>query len=750
MKNRSNFWIYALLLMGALFVFAISCQKDDDIEQEPVTEDPVTSIAENAVVINNTDWENSIISQDTVNNTYSFNDNINDLNLEIGDIIVSDSDEGILRKVSGISNEEGTIIVQTDDADLEDVIENGEFDIEQPLTVSDLNRVDYHYKGISLNPSCLKQANNTNFLWNINTVIHDADGNANTTNDQIRLEGQFSCSWDINMNVKIGWWKVKKITAGFEATENLDLTLLAGIGFDFEKSITLMTVNFNTITVWVGSLPVVIKPVLEINVGIEGFATANITTSVTQGLHFEAGIEYNRDSGWSNNAVPTPTYTYEEPQLNVETEVVAYLGPKLILKIYGVKGPFVDARLYGKLVTDLPQEESEPWWTFYAGLDLGAGVRVEKFGTLFDYRIDQLIFYEVPIAWSSTPAPEKPTVLTTPITNITETSASGGGNITDEGDSSVTEHGVCWIDVETTGQTTPTIEDNSGLTAEGAGTGTGNFVSSMSGLIQNTMYNVRAYATNSAGIAYGDIISFNTLSTPAIPQLLTSDIIGVTETTAVSGGYITDDGGVPVIARGVCWSAVATGQTPTIDDNHTTDVTEEVDFVSNISDLTPNTRYNVRAYATNSVGTGYGPSKEFTTDGGTIVVTLNEVDTNTVAYETWNESGVILSLQEHNGQTAFGINSDGIWLYPAMLHADLSQLQGTIINVVVEINDGCGQNCTVAKLFDGDVEIDEDSNTSTGESTLTLTNDGNNIPDILTVTSSEGKVLNITIELEPN
>src|SRR5690554_5200161 len=94
-----------------------------------------------------------------------------------------------------------------------------------------------------------------------------------------------------------------------------------------------------------------------------------------------------------------------------------------------------------------------------------------------------------------------PVLSTTAITDITQTTAKSGGNITSDGGATVTVRGVCW----STNQT-PTISDNKTID----GTGAGNFVSSISGLTANTTYYVRAYATNSNGTAYGSAMSFTT------------------------------------------------------------------------------------------------------------------------------------------------------------------------------------------------------------------------------------------------
>ena len=99
-------------------------------------------------------------------------------------------------------------------------------------------------------------------------------------------------------------------------------------------------------------------------------------------------------------------------------------------------------------------------------------------------------------------------------------------------------------------------------------------------------------------------------SASAIPTVSTSALIDITQTTATGGGNVTADGGAPVTARGVCWSTLPI---PTIADSLTSDGTGTGVFVSNLTGLTPNTPYYVRAYATNSVGTAYGNEVTFTT-----------------------------------------------------------------------------------------------------------------------------------------
>ena len=107
----------------------------------------------------------------------------------------------------------------------------------------------------------------------------------------------------------------------------------------------------------------------------------------------------------------------------------------------------------------------------------------------------------------------------------------------------------------------------------------------------------------------------------------TNIVSDVTATTATCGGYVADDGGATVTARGVCWS---TSQNPTVSDSHTTDGNGTGSFTSNITGLNPLTTYYVRAYATNSEGTTYGNQVSFTTPEALPKVTTSAVSDITV------------------------------------------------------------------------------------------------------------------------
>jgi hypothetical protein len=128
------------------------------------------------------------------------------------------------------------------------------------------------------------------------------------------------------------------------------------------------------------------------------------------------------------------------------------------------------------------------------------------------------------------------------------------------------------------------------------------------GLKGNTIYYVRAYATNSAGTGYGPEVTFTTLVD--LPVVTTTAVTAITKVSAVSGGEVTYDGGGTVTARGLAWSTTAN---PTVAGSIIDGGIGTGAFVSNLTGLTLFTTYHVRAYATNSAGTAYGSDVQFTT-----------------------------------------------------------------------------------------------------------------------------------------
>ena len=218
---------------------------------------------------------------------------------------------------------------------------------------------------------------------------------------------------------------------------------------------------------------------------------------------------------------------------------------------------------------------------------------------------------------SFTTAANLPTVTTTAISSITANSAISGGNVTSDGGGVVTVRGVVWST-----KTEPTVAFSSKTTDGG---GTGSFTSSINSLIPGQLYYVRAYATNSAGTAYGAELTLT--ADGLLPTMSTTSISLLTSTTLSTGGNISYDGGSSITARGVVWG-IASAPTVLLS-TKTTDGTGTGTFVSSLTNLTPSTTYYLRSYATNNKGTGYGNEIIFTTPANLAVLTTIDISDNT-------------------------------------------------------------------------------------------------------------------------
>jgi len=220
-----------------------------------------------------------------------------------------------------------------------------------------------------------------------------------------------------------------------------------------------------------------------------------------------------------------------------------------------------------------------------------------------------------------------PTVTIAEITNITDATASSGGSVSNGNGTTITERGVCWSIAEN-----PTTKDSK--TTNGIGFGV--FVSPVTGLASGTIYNIKAYAVNELGTAYSAQTTFTTLA--LAPVLTTTELVVGATGTMTSGGTITKDGGSPVTARGICWS---TTENPTITSTKTTDGTGTGAFTSTITGLLPGAVYYIRAYATNSIGTGYGAQVTTTTKAILPVITTTEI--SAIAISSAKSGGNITS-----------------------------------------------------------------------------------------------------------
>ena len=135
----------------------------------------------------------------------------------------------------------------------------------------------------------------------------------------------------------------------------------------------------------------------------------------------------------------------------------------------------------------------------------------------------------------------------------------------------------------------------------------------------------------------------------------------------------------------------------------------------------------------------------------TVQIQLDNVQI-TECNQIWADSGAQLSLVNtteqdcgSGGSCSFGIESDGIWLWPSRLSIDISNIGFDPVRIEIDVTDFCGIGCTRAFLYNGNDTVIQTSNTVVaGKSTFVL--DGHTLPvDSIAVSSCEGFISEIRI-----
>lgn len=253
--------------------------------------------------------------------------------------------------------------------------------------------------------------------------------------------------------------------------------------------------------------------------------------------------------------------------------------------------------------------------------------------------------------------PSAPEVGGTTASEITHNSIKVQSEITSIGSKTVTSYGFCWSK-----SPNPTIGDGYNPSASEGGSGggdTGDYKGSINlgntgtakkfehiitNLRANSLYYIRAYATNGVGTTYGNQEQVSTLMAPTLATLSSVTANNIEATTASFAATI-NNGNTTVTDYGFCYSS--SNNTPTVNDTKISlgTINVSVPYSKDINNLQAETTYYMRAYAINSKGTAYSDEVvTFTTKTKPPVVT-----SGLLAYYTFNEENAKDYYDNYNG-----------------------------------------------------------------------------------------------------
>ncbi|MEK6826947.1 MAG: PKD domain-containing protein [Nanoarchaeota archaeon] len=324
--------------------------------------------------------------------------------LSLGKIIISDittsTPQGLLRKVTGVSSDGKTLI--TENASLEEVVDNYFFSSTQELTPSDVRSVILS-KGITPRSSL----DLFNFKYDLNNVVlYDIDGNSQTTDDQINANGNISFNSKFDLEFRIENFELENLTFKNITADNINVIVTSPTQFlDMHKTYKIIHHDFKPFVIGtiptLPPIPIIVTPKIDVDLDVYVKSSSLVTATLIQNADLTLGVSYS-DNSWTPINIFNNNFNFQKPTLPDEVNISAVPSQELSLWLYDRA-----AGLYGKLseYADFSSYKTDKIrWQIYGGLfgDIGIDMGIfKKFIPSYSKRVlqyDKLIDSgEIPI-----------------------------------------------------------------------------------------------------------------------------------------------------------------------------------------------------------------------------------------------------------------------------------------------------------------------------------------------------------------
>lgn len=329
---------YLVFLSVLILLLTFGCSK------ETTSPDNQEVIVPETTEIIGTEVANEEIEEIEEDGTIIVGENSTLADLEIGEILIVDvcdaAPEGFLRKIVSRTEENGSVLFETEQASLAEAVQQLTLSESYQLTPENVRQV-HLYNGSSYTP----ERDGFEFPVDIDCVLYDQDGNYFTTNDQIKLYGDLTFTAELFTEIEISWFALNKFEIGIESEKDANLNLNASLFWEFNEELTfdIAEFNFTPITFMAGPVLIVITPVLNVEAHIHGDLTVTFTTGITYNESVRYGVGYENDE-WYQIKESDKTFNYTPPQFTTEFNFETGASLKLSTLIYGVIGPYVQAK----------------------------------------------------------------------------------------------------------------------------------------------------------------------------------------------------------------------------------------------------------------------------------------------------------------------------------------------------------------------------------------------------------------------
>ena len=367
--------MYRVLILFAIILIAFGCDDKSPTENDPDPGEVVLS--DETVVLDETQVNEDLQTVSPDGNTFTFSNTSATEDFEVGDILVSGITDlmpnGFLKKVTNIQEDSNTITVTTEDASLDEAIQQGGFSESYTFLPSRIENSTFA-DGVQL----ISNSREDLFTLVINKVFYDADGNTNTTDDQIKIFGSLNFTAEMIMNCEISNWQLNEFDIQLINTFERDLTFENSIEYNLQEELNLVEFQFPVLTIPIGLLLVTVHPTISVDAYVDASLQAGISFGVTATETMTTGATYENNN-WSPISSYEKTLGFNGPTGYGSIDVQAGLKPQLKTMIYTVIGPYIVLDAYGKF--DCSVEVSSDDFLISEqilfGLDLDAGLLIE-------------------------------------------------------------------------------------------------------------------------------------------------------------------------------------------------------------------------------------------------------------------------------------------------------------------------------------------------------------------------------------
>jgi hypothetical protein len=341
-----------------------------------------------------------------------------------GDVLAGDTTpaapDGFLRRVTSVRTEPGQVIISTEQATLEDAIESGVI-LDSATLIPPPEALDpVTWQGIQVKaPAAPMRAGFDLILKNV--VLWDQDRDEKgTTDDQVVARGKIHLEPSYDFGILMDNIRPKGVVFNSRTNIVAEVNLYSGVDVvDVHYKRPVWSYKFPARTVWAGPLPVVLRPVLEIVVGLDGRVQVGISAGVEHKAQLTSSVVYENQK-WNLSKDFNTSFDYTLPTLKAGAQAKVSAGPNLLIRIYNVDGPY--GRINGYYQLDMDPLR-DPWLTLSAGIfgEVGIYVKIFKYldldyhETVFDFnkqlypsQVAQPAATQPPVAPAATAPPAPP------------------------------------------------------------------------------------------------------------------------------------------------------------------------------------------------------------------------------------------------------------------------------------------------------------------------------------------------------